>query len=141
MSFFEACSRTCFEMWSFLSIFKTSNMSNMGNIIWEYQQAKVGNRLTKHWQKRSPNIDLGPVSAQCWFDISVVGPMDKLTFWWHCRVAIGPNFVLRLAQYWFDLLMLSGIAFLMLISCLSIVYPSSKILKIMDLLQFASCIS
>ncbi len=69
-------------------------MSNMVNIIWEYQQPKDGKRLAESWQKVDQKVgrklaqNVGPTSPKGWPNVA---PM--LAKGW-------PNVAQRLGRHW-----------------------------------------
>ncbi len=63
MSCLKACNKTCFEIRYFLDIYNTSQiMFDSGNIMWEYQQLKVGKTLAENWSKVAQKV--GKLLAQ-----------------------------------------------------------------------------
>ena len=105
------------------------NYISLGNIIWEYQQIKVGKRSAERWQKmdqkvgkllaqkRWPNVTqrfdqrhpkrwlkVGPTSPQRWSDINDIGLTDKSTLDRRCSDNIAPTFLQWLGRRWPDLL-------------------------------------
>ena len=132
ISCFKACTQTCFKIWYFLDIFKTSEiMFNWGNIVWEYQQPNHGKRWAKVGEKsikwlaiqRRPNMT--PKSAQRRPNVGDAGLLDKSMLGWHCKADIAPTFLDRLGRRWPNLLMQAGQTLLQLndFCCVGVFVP------------------
>ncbi len=84
MSYFKACTKTCFEIWYFLDIFKTPKIEfNLQDIKWKDQQARVGKKLARGHPKC-----WSIVGEKCWPNIA-----QRLGQW-------RPNIGWRLGQRW-----------------------------------------
>ncbi len=115
---FQGTINTCLEIWHFLDIFKLSkNMSNMVNIIWEYQQPKNGKRLAESWKKviqkvrkcwKKPWPKVAAMSARRRPSIGDVELPIKTTLGRRCSVNVGQTLALTSAWHRLDYIMLSG---------------------------------